>query len=448
MSAPSSLPSGHVRAAESMLLGRTSAAVLSAMGQGQPDSLLRALVAEARRRDVALTIYFADLSGRFSFLDEADEPDVRSGRLRLVSLAGAVHRRWSALTDYVPHSLWDIDRMLRRGDLPIDFVVAGLQVAGDGTTECYGDMVGYTPSALETSAVAVFDILETPGPRGVGYSCWPELRRADFILRGGAAPPRPVNAALTHDQTMIGLQVASLIPDGSTLQLGLGGIAEAVVRALGTKRGLRLHSGILLPQALGLFRSGAANGLAVGTGIHGSQGPGSDDWVGNAELRSLAETHDPTRLLALERLWSVNSALEVDLTGAVNAEFADGIRVASGGGQSDFVRAAHASAEGASVIALPARTNRGRSRIVRCIAVPATSAGQDVDFIVTEHGVASLRGKTAKEKALAVALIAHPDDRASLIEGAADCHEVAPRSTSLQQTQDAAAMSANTGGNQ
>ena len=110
----------------------------------------------------------------------------------------------------------------------------------------------------------------------------------------------------------------------------------------------------------------------------------------------------------------MNSCFEVDLAGQVNAEYAGAARVASGAGQVDFARAAHASRDGASVIALTARTTSGAARIVPELAHPVTTPGHDVDYVVTEYGVARLRGLTAAERRRALIAIAHPDDRAAL----------------------------------
>jgi len=412
----------HLRAADAILAGCGSARILASMSPQQPDALMRAVLAVARRRDIKLTMMFADLSGSFAFLDEKAEQDVVSGRLQLVSLAGAIHRRWSRMIDYLPYSLWDIDRMLLSGDLPVDIVIARIRDGETGQSADFGEMVGYTASALATKARAIFEVVGGTGPTGFRTTPSFKLDRADIVVRSGP-PPRPVEAAsqLTAEQREIGRLASTLIPDEVTLQLGLGAIAEAVASSLAHKHALGIHSGILTPSLNNLIKSGVITGQAksrdvgmtIATGILGSS-RSADDWGGQTELRPISETHNPSLLLSQRRLWAINSALEVDLTGQVNAEYVDGVRIASGGGQSDFVRAAHFSEGGASVIALPARTQRGRSRIVPRISCPATSAGQDVDYIVTEHGIAALRGLSAREKAKAIIAVAHPDDRHEL----------------------------------
>jgi acyl-CoA hydrolase len=133
-------------------------------------------------------------------------------------------------------------------------------------------------------------------------------------------------------------------------------------------------------------------------------------------LRPLSQTHNPTTLARQRQLWAINSALEVDLSGQVNAEYVDGHRIASSGGQSDFVRAARLSEGGASVIALPSRTGKRLSRIVARLPERhrATSAAQDIDYVVTEFGAACLRSRTVRERAEALIGVAHPEVRDSL----------------------------------
>jgi 4-hydroxybutyrate CoA-transferase len=133
-------------------------------------------------------------------------------------------------------------------------------------------------------------------------------------------------------------------------------------------------------------------------------------------LQPLSVTHAAAVLAQQHRFWAINSAMEVDLLGQVNAEYAAGVRVASSGGQADFFRAAHLNPGGAAVLAIPARTGSGRGRIVARIRPPhavATMAA-DLDIVVTEYGYAQLSGATAAERVSRMIAIAHPDDRKTL----------------------------------
>jgi 4-hydroxybutyrate CoA-transferase len=417
-----SITDEQLAAAEGVLAGRASATVLAAMSPQQPDALMRAVLSVARRREVRLTFAFADLYGSFAFLDDQAVADIERGQLRLKALAGAVPRRWSQVTDYLQCSLWDVTRLLAARVLPIDIVLARVQMSSRTGYAEFGEMVGYTPAALTTNAAAVFEIVDEAGPTGLRSAQVVPLDRAEIVLpTGDNSRQMRIGKRSTPEQGEIGRLVASLIPDEATLQLGLGSFCEAVVPHLCGKRELGLHSGILAPSLNRLIKSGVITGgakssdagVAVATGIFSDAGSPAEDWGDLAELRPISATHDPRVLLGQQRLWAVNSAIEVDLAGQVNAEFVDGVRIASGGGQSDFVRAAHASDGGAAVIALPSRTRQGRSRLVSRLSSnnPPTVTGQDVDFVVTEYGVAALRGLSAGERGVALAGIAHPDDR-------------------------------------
>jgi acyl-CoA hydrolase len=132
-------------------------------------------------------------------------------------------------------------------------------------------------------------------------------------------------------------------------------------------------------------------------------------------LFTLMHTHRAEILSQLDRLVAVNSAVEVDLTGQVGAEVADGVHVGAVGGQGDFVRGAQMAARGRSIIALPATARRGKvSRIVTRLSGPVTTARSDADLVITEHGIADLRGQPLQERMRRMIAISHPDFRATL----------------------------------
>lgn len=416
----------HLASAQAMLASRSTATVLAAMSPQQPDALMRAFLLAGRQRATHLTLLFADLSGALAFLDEEAAADVDAGRLRLVSVAGGVPKRWSRRIDQLSYSLWDIDRMLRTGIIPVDIVLAKVRDAEGPGQFGFGDMVGYTASALDTQAVAVFEVER--GARLDGFRGVPPLSRsrAEIVVQGAESSARGPAARPSADpvQIEIGRLVASLVPDEATLQLGLGAVPEAVVPRLAGKKALGLHSGIFVPSLRELIANGTITGgaksrdagLHVATGIMAPGGAQAAQWGPATELRPVRETHDPAGLLGQERLWAINSALEVDLAGQVNAEFADGVRIASGGGLADFASAAHFSEGGASVIAVPSQTRDGRSRLVAHLGerIQPTLHGQAVDFVVTEHGIARLCGLSVRERAQALIEVAHPVHRRAL----------------------------------
>jgi acyl-CoA hydrolase len=209
---------------------------------------------------------------------------------------------------------------------------------------------------------------------------------------------------------------ARLVPDGAVIQSGIGEAPAAVIAALKDHHGLCIHSGIITPEYRQLAEAGALDAAAAHvTGI--AWGPADFyDWLATAgfAFRSVFETHDYKALGQRSKFTSIGSALEVDLAGAINLEWAGDRRVSSVGGAPDYVQAASASPGGRSIIALPSTARSGASRIVARLAhasIPASLA----DTVVTEHGVAELKGLSAMARAKRLISIAAPEHRDTLV---------------------------------
>lgn len=405
---------------DALLDGIDRATVLAAMTPQLPVSLVRRLLDRARARDVDVNLLVADLTGRWEFLDVAAQQDLRAGRLTVTVLAGAVPRRLAPYVEHLPVSLWEVDRLLSSGSLGVDVLLARVVRCPDGTGS-YGDMIGYTAAALERAARVAFEVVAARSPHA-GTEL--DLRRADLLVEDEVIEAAAsTSAAPTSAQLRIAQLTAALVPDGATLQLGVGAIPAEVAARLGDRRDLGLHSGVLPGPVQQLLASGAVTGRrkSVDVGRHvatGLLGGNPRGWGQQVLLRPLSRTHDPRVLLDHHRLWALNSGYQVDLAGQVNAEYVAGARLSSGGGQADFARAAHAGS-GASVISLPARAADGTPRIVARLDCPATTPGGDVDHVITEHGIADLGGRTASQRAVALVAVAHPDDRPALLRAAA-----------------------------
>jgi acetyl-CoA hydrolase len=218
----------------------------------------------------------------------------------------------------------------------------------------------------------------------------------------------------------VAARVAELIPDGATIQLGVGGLPVAVCRALQGHRDLGVHSGVISDIVVDLVEKGvvtnARKGIDVGKtvtgGLFGTRRL-MDFANGNdaLEMRSSEYTHNQQVLARVQNLYAINSGVEVDLTGNVNSEIAAGRYLGAIGGQPDFVRGAIASPGGRAIIALPSTTPDGKhSRIVASLeGRPVTTPRADVDLVVTEYGVADLRGRSFSERTERLRAIAHPD---------------------------------------
>jgi acyl-CoA hydrolase len=397
--------------------------VVSAMFPMQPDALLAELVAEVARRGTTMRLYAADLTGRFPFLPQEL---VRSGQVELITIGARISRRLAPYADAVPTSLGEITRRFAAGDIPADFFV-GMFAEPDADGHCsHGPIIAYGAAALSAATHVVGDL--NPLVRPVPGDPGPARDALTIEVRDEPVPVPELPMPTADDTaTTIGETVAGLIPDGATLQLGIGSIPTALVACLGGHRDLGLHSGALPENLIPLVAGGVITGKVkpsrrgehVTTSLLGGAAlyEFAADPANHFTMLPVGVTHDPVEMAAQHRLFAINSALEVDLSGQANAEYAGGLRVSSPGGQADFMHGAHLSDGGAAIIALPSRSRDGRPRIVAHLAEPytVTTHRNDVDFVITEYGVAELRGRSAAERARALVAIAHPDDRPSLL---------------------------------
>jgi acyl-CoA hydrolase len=230
----------------------------------------------------------------------------------------------------------------------------------------------------------------------------------------GAPDADPSPALLAISQS-----VAALIPNGAAIQTGVGAAPAAILAALKDHKGLRIRSGMVTEGYRTLSEAGA---LAAGDAHHAGIAYGTPDfyrWITETDLCVFApvtRTHGGVELAATPGFTAINSALEVDLFGQANLEWRSGRQVSGVGGAPDFAHGAMASPGGRSVIALPA-TAGAVSRLVPRLAAPTVSlARHETDLIVTEHGVAQLRGKSLHERAEAMIAIAGPEHRSALAD--------------------------------
>lgn len=227
-------------------------------------------------------------------------------------------------------------------------------------------------------------------------------------------------ASLPETFTAIGEHIASLIAPGDTLQFGLGNVQQAVLEALTGHKDLKIHAGMISDPLLGLLDKGCitdeagaiTTGVALGTNALYERAA-SDPRIA---FRPVRHTHAITTLAAISNFKAINSCIEVDLFGQANAEFIGGKQVSGTGGLVDFLRGGAASDGGRAIVALASTARKGTiSRIVPRLPADATSiARADIGTVVTEHGIADLRGKTIDQRAAALIAIADPAFRDSL----------------------------------
>jgi acyl-CoA hydrolase len=320
----------------------------------------------------------------------------------------------------VPAHFSALPALFAAGALPGD--VAMVQVAPPGADgNCsLGLDATYVADAIYHARLVIAEVNETvPWVPGASLP-W---ERIDVAVRT-ATPPLELPAARGGlAEARIAARIAALVDDGDTIQVGVGALPEAILRELRGARDLGVHSGMICDPIADLVESGAITGSRKdadrGLVVTGAA-LGSNrlfDFLRATEsvvLRPVSYTHRPDVLARVGRLVAVNGALEVDLSGQVNAESAGGRYVGAVGGQVDFLRGA-AAAGGLAIVALPATVARtGASRIVTALNGPVTTSRVDVDLVVTEFGVARLRGLDLAERARALTAIAAPEHREAL----------------------------------
>ena len=326
--------------------------------------------------------------------------------------------------DFVPVFLSDIPHLFTSGLLPIDVALVQVSPPDNHGFCSLGTSVDCAKAAVESARMVIAQV-NPRMPRTLGDS-FVSLQQIDFLV--ATDEPLIAHAAGPIDETerLIGAQVAALVDDGATLQLGIGAIPNAALAAMVDKRDLGVHTEMFSDGLLELVEAGVVTGAAktlhagkiVTTFLMGSQR--LYDWVNDnplIEMHPVDYTNDTAVIRRNVRMTAINSALEVDLTGQVCAD-SMGTRLFSGvGGQMDFMRGAALSPGGKAIIALPSSAKAGTlSRIVPTLAPGAgvTTTRAHVQYIVTEYGVAFLHGKSIRERAAALIAIAHPEFRDAL----------------------------------
>lgn len=384
----------------------------------EPRAVVEGL-AEAAKRDPAaprgVTFLQFPLPGlnRFDFSSLGDETRMETffltPHLREGHAAGRVQ--------YVPMHMRHIYGYLGRG---IDMALTQVARDADGMLRA-GPNVDFHAAAVGSAKVVVAE-LNTTLPALAGAPVVDESA-IDYLVLSDKGPMTTPAASPDAVSRAIGAHVASLIRDGDCLQTGIGAIPAAILAALADKNDIGLHGGLLDDGGRALIEAGVVTGAAKThmRGLHvtgmivGSRG--LFEWAASREdvsLQGANVTHDSSVIARIDDFVSVNSAVEVDLDGQVNAEVVAGRQISGVGGAVDFMRAARLSRGGRSIIAMTATAAKGRiSRIVPRTAI-VTAPRTDVDIVVTEYGIARLHGVAQDARAEALIAIAHPDFRDEL----------------------------------
>ncbi len=295
--------------------------------------------------------------------------------------------------------------------------VAYIQVAPPDLMNRFGlGLAADFSPAVVASGARLVGVVNPAMPRVPSAPAIPRARFAALVeaeaplVTYACGPIGPEIAAIAH-------LVVAAIPAGATLQLGLGKLQGAVLAALAGQRDLGFHAGMISDGILphleaGTFERGITTGVAIGSRTLYDTVATCD----RPKFRPVGETHAMSTLAAIPRLVAVNSVLEVDLFGQANADTLHGRPVSGHGGMLDFVRGAAASPGGRSILALPSMSSDGESRIRPTLSAgtPVSVPRADADMVVTEHGVAALRGASVAQRAARLIAIAAPQHRESL----------------------------------
>jgi len=296
-----------------------------------------------------------------------------------------------------------------------DAVIVTVAPPGPDGSASLGPAVEFTPTALARTGRMIVVINHAlpaiPGAPTVA------LRDAEFVVETDSPLCVYDVGVGTPEALTIAQGIAAFITDGATVQIGIGKVPDALLRALTDRRGLRLHSGMLSDGMQALLAAGALDPthqptacVHVGTQAHYT-------WLRDRAglvVAPVSQTHAPATLAAQPGLVAVNAAIEVDLFGQANLEFIGPRAISGVGGAGDFAAAAAKAPDGLSIVGLPALGPRGISRIVPRLAGPVSLPRHEVDVIVTEFGYADLRGLCSMARAERIIAIAAPDHRAAL----------------------------------
>jgi 4-hydroxybutyrate CoA-transferase len=321
-------------------------------------------------------------------------------------------------TEYIPCRYSGIPDLFLKGWIPLDVALISLTPPGKNGYCSFGVSSDFT-KAMAISAKTVVAEINHRMPWVYGDNLVNQ-NQIDYMIETDRPLPQVRREELSDLDRRIGGYVSQLIEDGSTIQIGMGRLSEAVLASLHGKRWLGVHSGLLPEGIVDLVEKGVIdnsqkglkNGKIVTTTIIGTDK--LFDFVHNnrsVESYPSNYTHNQVTLAKINKLHSISSAIQVDLTGQINAETIGGIQVSGVGGHTDFVCGAALSKGGKSIIVTSsAATNEKKSRIVPFLdkGSSVTSLRHDIDYVVTEYGIAFLRGKTLNKRAKALIQIAHP----------------------------------------
>ena len=414
--------SRYVNAEEALKVVKNGDRVTVSHATGEPQALTEALWA---RKDELANVEIVHMvcmgKGKYCLPEAGD-----SFRHNSLFIGGPARKAFAeGRADFVPVHFSDIPSLFLENYLPVDVALVQACPPDKNGYMSLGVSVDYTLATVKCAKTVIVQV-NSRMPRTHGDS-FIHVSEADLIVECDEPLLELPRATLTEQDYAIGKNCASLVPDGATLQLGIGALPDAVLFSLKDKNDLGIHSEMISDGVMELVRAGVVNGVRktlhkgkiVATFVMGSRE--MYEFIDDNPMMYMAGVdyvNDPFIIAQNANMISINSCVQVDLAGQVCAESIGLKQISATGGQADFIRGANRSRGGKSIIAMPSVTRDLKtSKIVPMLdpGATVTTPRTDVKYIVTEFGVASLFGKTLRERARALIGIAHPDFRDGLI---------------------------------
>lgn len=405
----------HIKSGDRVVIGHAC---------GEPPSLIDALVSRAPDLNSVEIVHMVAM-GPAKYAQPGMEKSFRHNAFFIGASTRKAFEEKRA--DFTPCFFSEIPRLFENNILPVDVVLIQVTPPDEQGYCSFGISVDYTQAATECTKLVIAQ-LNSYMPRTGGAKI--HLDKIDFMVEKDEPLIELKPPTIGDVEKAIGENVAELVPDGATLQLGIGAIPDAVLLFLKDKKDLGIHSEMFSDGVVALAEAGVITnrkktlnpGKFIATFLMGTRK--LYDFVDNnptVELHPVDYVNDPYVIGQHEKMISINSALQVDLMGQVNAEMIGSRQFSAVGGQVDYVRGTSRSLNGKSIIALPSTAAGGKISRITCEldrGAAVTTSRYDVHYIVTEYGVANLRGKSLRQRAESLISIAHPDFRVSLMNEA------------------------------
>jgi itaconate CoA-transferase len=406
----------------------SGARVAMALGVGQPPALLKALADRAEANEVGdVNIYYllstaiaGDTVLRFDLTDRLRPHSLFHGAIERKLEARGIEEGRQAVW-FVPTGFQQTPNVLTR-EIGVDTLLATVSPMDADGNFSLGTNTDYALAVSKTAKRVILEV--NPHMPRVFGDCTVHVCQATALVENAAPLLEAGKASQQPQDLIIGGIIAGLVENGSTLQMGIGALPDAVCAALHDHVDLGIHTEMLTPGLVELMRDG------VVTNARKSLHPGKAVFTFSMGDRSTYEflhenpaveahpvdyVNDPAVIARNDRMVSVNATLQIDLFGACCSEYLNGRQYTASGGQLDFVRGASAAAGGKSIIACHSTAAKGAvSRIVARLDGPVTTPRNDVQYVVTEHGWANLRGLSADQRARAMIALAAPQFRQML----------------------------------